>query len=152
MADFCLERVQPLVEADGPPASKPTIWPRGDVDPVYPAHVLTNVNRPGICGGSRDTLAFCLPEGKPYNPERFSREFARALDRRPELPRLRLHDLRHTWATLALQAEVPLRIVSERLGHSSTAITADVYSHVTPTMQKDAAERVSGLIFGLGAS
>jgi integrase len=95
-----------------------------------------------------DTLIFCHPDGRPYNPERFSREFARALDRRPDLPRIRLHDLRHSWATLALASGVPVKIVGERLGHTTTAITSDVYSHVTPTMGADAAERVSALIFG----
>ena len=95
-----------------------------------------------------DSLVFCLPDGRPYNPDRFSREFDRALQRHPELERIRLHDLRHTWATLALAAGVPVNIVSERLGHSATAITLDTYSHVTPTMGADAAETVAGLIFG----
>lgn len=95
-----------------------------------------------------DTLVFCHPDARPYNPERFSREFARALDRHPELPRIRLHDLRHTWATLALEANVAVKIVSERLGHATTAITSDTYSHVTPTMGADAAEKVAGMIFG----
>ncbi len=95
-----------------------------------------------------ETLVFCHPDGRPYHPERFSREFDRRLDRHPELPRIRLHDLRHTWATLALAAGVPTKIVSDRLGHRTTAITADVYSHVTPTMGTEAAEKVSALIFG----
>jgi integrase len=95
-----------------------------------------------------DTLVFCHPDARPYNPERFSREFARALERHPEVPHIRLHDLRHTWATLALTAGVPVKIVSERLGHSTTAITSDTYSHVTPTMGADAAEKVAGLISG----
>jgi integrase len=96
-----------------------------------------------------DTLLFCHPDARPYNPERFSREFDRALERHKEaLPRIRLHDLRHTWATLALAAGVPVKIVSERLGHATTAITSDTYSHVTPTMGADAAEKVAGLIFG----
>jgi integrase len=48
---------------------------------------------------------------------------------------------------LALKAGIPLKVVSERLGHATTAITADIYSHVTPGMQSDAAERVAALIF-----
>jgi integrase len=91
-------------------------------------------------------LVFTLPDGRPYHPERFSREFDRMIERH-RLERIRLHDLRHTWATLALQANVPLKVVSERLGHATTAVTADVYSHVTPGMQTDAAERVAALIF-----
>lgn len=61
---------------------------------------------------------------------------------------IRLHDLRHGWATLALKAGVPLKVVSERLGHTTTTITADIYSHVTSGMQTDAAEKVASLIFG----
>ncbi|MFN2486440.1 MAG: tyrosine-type recombinase/integrase, partial [Acidimicrobiia bacterium] len=60
---------------------------------------------------------------------------------------IRLHDLRHTWATLALQQGVPLKVVSERLGHSSIAITADTYQHVTEGMDRDAAERVAQVLF-----
>jgi len=88
-----------------------------------------------------------LTNGRPYHPERFSREFDRMVERLG-MRRIRLHDLRHTWATLALQAGVPLKVVSERLGHATTAVTADTYSHVAPGMQTDAAERVAALIFG----
>jgi integrase len=95
-----------------------------------------------------DTLVFAHPDGGRYNPDRFSREFDRALARHPDLPRIRFHRLRHTWATLALTAGVPVKVVSERLGHATTAITSDTYSHVTPTMQAEAAETVAGLIFG----
>jgi integrase len=65
-----------------------------------------------------------------------------------ELPRIRLHDLRHTWATLALGAGVHPKIVSERLGHASIAITLDVYSHVSAGMQHDAADTVAALLSG----
>ena len=63
------------------------------------------------------------------------------------LPRIRIHDLRHSWATLALQARISVKVVAERIG-ASTAITSDTYSHVTPVMQSGAAEKVAGLIFG----
>ena len=59
---------------------------------------------------------------------------------------INLHGLRHTWATLALSAGIDIKIVSERLNHSSTHITREIYTHVTPPMQSDAAERVAGLI------
>lgn len=62
------------------------------------------------------------------------------------LPRLRTHDLRHTHATLLLQAGVPVKVVSERLGHGSTAITNDTYAHVLPTMQADAVKRLDRLL------
>ena len=68
---------------------------------------------------------------------------------KPELSPIRLHDLRHTWATLALGDGVHPKIVSERLGHSKIAITLDIYSHALPTIQREAAERVASLIFGV---
>lgn len=92
-------------------------------------------------------LVFCHPDGRPYHPERFSREFDRMVERLG-IRRIRLHDLRHTWASVALQAGVPLKVVSERLGHATSAVTADIYSHVSPGMRTDAAERVASLIFG----
>jgi integrase len=91
-------------------------------------------------------LVFCHPDGRPYHPERFSREFDRMVERLG-MRRVRVHDLRYTWATLALGAGVPLKVVSERLGHATTAVTADTYSHVTPGMQTDAAQKVAALIF-----
>jgi integrase len=66
--------------------------------------------------------------------------------KRSGLPRIRLHDLRHTWATLALQAGVHPKVVSERLGHGSIAITLDTYSHAIPALESDAAELVAGLV------
>lgn len=101
-----------------------------------------------IGSGWRDhDLVFCKVDGDPLHPERFSREFDRRVARW-ELPKLTLHGLRHTWATLALQAGVHPKVVSERLGHANISITLDTYSHVTPTMQTDAAETVARLIRG----
>ena len=60
--------------------------------------------------------------------------------------RIRLHDLRYSHATLALQAGVHPKVVQERLGHANIGITLDTYSHVTPAMQADAAERVAALL------
>jgi len=56
--------------------------------------------------------------------------------------------LRHTWATLALEAGVHPKVVQERLGHSNVSITLDLYSYVSPAMQTDAADRVAALILG----
>lgn len=64
------------------------------------------------------------------------------------LPKIRLYDLRHTMATLLLSKGVNPKIVSERLGHSSIALTLDTYSHVLPTMQKDATDHMEKLMFG----
>jgi hypothetical protein len=62
------------------------------------------------------------------------------------LPRIRFHDLRHTHATLGLEAGIPPKVMQERLGHSSITMTLDLYSHVIPGMQKDAATRIAALI------
>jgi integrase len=91
-------------------------------------------------------LVFCRNDGNPLHPERFSRDFDKRVAK-SGLPRIRLHDLRHTWATLALRAGVHPKVVQERLGHASISITLGIYSHVAPTMQKEAAAKVAGLMF-----
>ena len=86
-------------------------------------------------------------DGSLIHPERFSRWFdARVRD--AGLPKIRLHDLRHTYATLALQAGVHPKVVQERLGHSSISVTLDTYSHAIPAIESEAAERVASLILG----
>ena len=71
----------------------------------------------------------------------FNRAFRKAV-KRAGVPRIRLHDLRHTWASLALAAGVNPKVVSERLGHANIGITLDTYSHVLPTMQAEAARAI----------
>ena len=66
------------------------------------------------------------------------------------LPKVRFHDLRHTAATLMLASGVPVKVVSEMLGHSTTAMTQDTYAHVLPTMQAEAARKLDSLL-GRGA-
>jgi integrase len=92
-------------------------------------------------------LAFTDAAGRPYHPDRFARRFREKVADFG-LPAIRVHDLRHSWATLALEAGVHPKVVSERLGHANISITLDVYSHVSPAMQTDAADRVAALILG----
>ncbi len=80
------------------------------------------------------------------NPEAVTRWFRQAV-RKSMLPKIRLHDLRHTHATLALQAGVHPKVVSERLGHATVSITLDTYSHAIPAMQEEAAVLIAGLVF-----
>jgi integrase len=94
-----------------------------------------------------ENVVFCDELGAPLHPDRFSRTFQRAT-KRAGVPLIRLHDLRHTWATLALQAGVHPKVVSERLGHATTAITLDIYSHVQPTLDAEAAGTVANLFAG----
>jgi integrase len=91
-------------------------------------------------------LVFTDEIGQPVHPSALSRLFASRV-RRAGLPVIRLHDLRHTYATVALGAGVHPKIVSERLGHATTAVTLDLYSHVTPTIDADAAVLVASRIF-----
>ena len=94
-------------------------------------------------------LVFTWPDGRPLHPERFSRWFQQHA-RAAGLPRIRLHDVRHSYATAALAAGVPAKVVSERLGHANIAITMDTYSHVLPGLDEQAAGTVARLILGDG--
>jgi integrase len=89
-----------------------------------------------------DTLLCSRADGQPRTPLSLTYEFARFMRRLKELPCVRFHDLRHSHATQLLANGVHPKIVSERLGHASVAITLDLYSHVTDTMQSDAALRL----------
>jgi len=88
---------------------------------------------------------FAQADGTPVDPESITRDF-RAIVDRSGLPYLTLNGLRHAHATLALAAGVNPKIVSERLGHSTIAITMDTYSHVLPGMQEEAAQAVEDLL------
>ena len=77
-------------------------------------------------------------DGRPLNPDTLSAGSARYL-RHKELPQVRFHDLRHAHATLMLTQGVHPKVVSERLGHASIGITLDLYSHVLPSLQTEAA-------------
>jgi integrase len=77
-------------------------------------------------------------DGQPLNPDTLSTGWARHLRQR-KLPRVRFHDLRHAHATLMLSQGVHPKVVSERLGHASIGITLDLYSHVLPSLQQEAA-------------
>ena len=94
-----------------------------------------------------DHFVFSKADGTTIHPDYFSQVFDRHL-RTSTLPRIRLHDLRHTHATILLKAGIPVKVVSERLGHSSPAFTMAVYQHVLPGMQADAARAFGDAVFG----
>jgi len=91
-------------------------------------------------------LVFTLENGEALDPESVSRYWRQAV-KKSMLPQIRLHDLRHTHATLALQAGIHPKVVSERLGHATISITLDTYSHAIPAMQEEAAALIAGLVF-----
>ena len=86
--------------------------------------------------------------------DRFSNVFERLVKNageefRPTAdPPIRLHDARHTCATLALQQRIPTEVVSKMLGHASPAITSGIYSHVTPAMLEESGEELTNLVMG----
>jgi integrase len=90
-------------------------------------------------------LVFTREDGEALHPEVASRCFRQAV-KRTMLPEIRLHDLRHSHATLALRAGIHPKVVSERLGHATVAITLDTYSHAVPAMQEEAAMRIAELV------
>ncbi len=92
-------------------------------------------------------LVFCDQLGGPLASTNVTAAFRKQLSR-AGLPRLRFHDLRHTAATLMLGRGIHPKIASEMLGHATIAITLDLYSHVTPTMQQAAAAELDALLAG----
>jgi integrase len=103
-----------------------------------------------IGGGWLDTdgLVVTNADGSAPNPEAFSNLF-RTLSERAGLPLIRLHDLRHTYATAALASGVHVKVLSQRLGHADIAITLKTYAHVMPGDDEDAAHRAD-VVLGLG--
>jgi integrase len=91
-------------------------------------------------------LVFCNEIGEPVNPAWFTRT-TKSLSRSAGVPPLTPHPAaRHTWATLALEAGIPAKVVAERFGHSSVSTTLDRYSHVIEQMDREAAETVAAMI------
>ncbi|QIG42060.1 site-specific integrase [Nocardioides anomalus] len=95
----------------------------------------------------RPELVFSDEHGEALDPAHVSRRFVR-LVHACGLPRIRLHDLRHTSASLGLASGESLVEVSRRLGHSSLSVTADIYSHISPEVAKHSAERLAASIYG----
>ena len=97
-------------------------------------------------GSKTDALVFTRLNGGPWNPNELSKQFSRFVRLNPGLPRLRFHDLRHGFASLAFAAGVPLRVVSESLGHAGIAITAKTYVHLLDEQKRDKSERLDAYL------
>lgn len=89
---------------------------------------------------------FTRPAGGPYHPSNLSKLLGR-MTTEVGLPRLTAHGLRHTCATLMLANGVPPKVAAERLGHADATLFSNLYSHVTPTMQRDAADKLGAALF-----
>jgi integrase len=121
--------------------------PPAAVDALKSHRARQNERRLGLGEVWRDhDLVFTVADGGPVTPANLLRSFRRLLER-VDVPDIRFHDLRHTHATLLLKDGTHAKIVSERLGHASIAITLDTYSHVLPDMQQQAAESIERALF-----
>ncbi|MDH4119178.1 MAG: site-specific integrase [Acidimicrobiia bacterium] len=118
-----------------------------DLDPATEA-TLRRWRRQQAANGhplELDNPIFTNPHGRPLHPETISQLFTRQVAR-IGMPAIRFHDLRHTHATLLIAAGVPVKVVSERLGHANPGFTMATYQHVLPGMGADAANRFAALL------
>jgi integrase len=92
-------------------------------------------------------MVACHPDGRPIHPDTITEWFTR-LRRQAELRPIRLHDVRHSYAPAAVRAGVPVKVVSELLGHSSVSFTQDTYMHVIPGMDEHGARLAATAILG----
>ncbi|MES0091014.1 tyrosine-type recombinase/integrase [Mesorhizobium sp. M0030] len=111
------------------------------------AHRIRQAEEQLRVGMRPDAESFVVAQfdGSPIQPRSLTHEWVRIIGK-TALPRIRFHDLRHTHASQMLAAGVHPKVASERLGHSTIGITLDLYSHVMPGMQADAAEEVDAAI------
>jgi integrase len=118
---------------------------------VLRAHwTAQDAERAALGDGYHDSgYVFTCLNGDPMAPDRLSRTFRRLSDE-ARLPPVRLHDLRHGAATLALAAGADLKVVQDMLGHSSIVLTADTYTSVLPEVARKAAEDTAALIIAAG--
>ena len=117
---------------------------RIDLAPVT-LEALTRQRKAMLAEGNINATVFCNREGGWVDRGDIVRRTFLPAIKRADVPVIRFHDLRHTHATLLLLADENIKVVSERLGHASIAITLDTYSHVLPTMQKAAADKIQRL-------
>jgi integrase len=94
-------------------------------------------------------LVFCKPDGSPLHPPSFPRHF-KAMLRQAGLPPIRLHDARHTFATIVLELGESPKTVQAMLRHSTVAMTLDIDSHVSLELEKRAASRLNAALTGGG--
>lgn len=92
-------------------------------------------------------LVFCTELGTPHSIPNLTYRYFRPILKSAGLPQIRLYDLRHSHATLLLIAEENPKVVAERLGHSTIVLTMDTYSHVVPSMQKNATDKLTRMLY-----
>lgn len=98
-------------------------------------------------GWTETGLVFTTKHGTPIEPRNVNRQLTNLLDN-AKLPQFRVHDLRHFCASLLLAQGVPLNVVSDILGHTQISITADLYTHVSPAMKREAVDLMDSILTG----
>jgi integrase len=137
----------------GPPKTKTALRDIQGIDPHLLAalrehRVRQNERRLALGAAWQDNdLVFPTAIGTPVNPNNLARDYNRWVQQ-AGVPRIRIHDHRHTHASLLLQMGTDVKVVSERLGHSRASITMDVYSHVTSRQHVEAGDRIGAALFG----
>jgi integrase len=97
--------------------------------------------------GFRDLgYVLCKEDGKPFHPDSITQKWERFVDK-ANLPKIRLHDLRHSSATALIAAGVSAKVVQHRLGHADVSITLNTYTHVLSDMDEDAANKLNQSLF-----
>ncbi len=119
----------------------------GLADVLRQQKVLQKTERLAAPDWIESDFVFTRPDGGQYHPMNLSRLLA-TYTTELDVPRLTAHGLRHTSATLMLASGVPPKVAAERLGHADATLFTNLYSHVTPTMQREAAEKIGSMLFG----
>jgi len=91
-------------------------------------------------------FVICKEDGTPYRPDSLTQKWERFTERN-NLPHIKLHGLRHTNATTLIAAGISPKVVQQRLGHADVSITLNTYTHVLPSMDKEAAEKIDNILF-----
>lgn len=141
-----LRRDQPCSRGDD--ANLPATATATATGTLGPAPLARSRRRKALCGDAwidQTGLLFTEPDGTPLHPANITDIFV-ALVAEAGLPPIRLHDLRHGAATLALTADVDIKVVQVMLGHSSHAITANTYTRVLPQAAHHAAEATAAIV------
>jgi len=110
--------------------------------PAAVTAALQDLRKQQLARGPGSQFLFCDRGGGPLRQNNFARRIFKPLLEKAELPNLRFHDLRHSSTTLALGRGVSLKVIQARLGHKNISTTGNIYAHVLPAMDRDAAERM----------
>ncbi len=149
VSGFDPEQAIEVVDAQEPRSRRRVDLTRAGLAALRQHRARQTEERPGLgAAWQKSDMVFTDEAGKPIDVTKFLRNSFAPLLKRAGLPPMRFHDLRHTVATLLLGRGIHAKIVSEMLGHSQIGITLDLYSHVTPTMQREATAAMDAIVGG----